>query len=251
MTEFHFDSTDRPDDLTDVDRPLESPLRELALASLDPPASDIPRDMMWARIRQQRRAALPAATPALIERRARFRVTRMLTGAAAIAATLAIGVAIGRYGRPSVAAPAGDVAAGAPIGDGRAMIPNATQSTAPAVVAMEEHLANTVTLLAAVRANPTARPAADASNSARALLITTRMLLDEPQLTDARTRQLLQDIELVLVQIMQARGSSVPAARRAPSETIRETNLLLRVRALVTASASPPAEESSLRGVAE
>ena len=59
---------------------------------------------------------------------------------------------------------------------------------------------------------------------------TTRLLLDEPQLRDERTRRLLQDLELVLVQIVHARGSA-PAMRQAPNETMRETNLLPRVRA--------------------
>ena len=62
------------------------------------------------------------------------------------------------------------------------------------------------------------------------------MLLDEPQLHDDHTRRLLQDLELVLVQIIQARGTAAPEVRRAASETMRETNLLPRVRAAVTAA---------------
>jgi hypothetical protein len=67
------------------------------------------------------------------------------------------------------------------------------------------------------------------------------LLIDEPQLRDERTRRLLQDLELVLVQIIQARGSA-PEAQRAPKETLRETNLLPRMRAIVTASR--PLEET-------
>ena len=101
---------------------------------------------------------------------------------------------------------------------------------------MEEHLAHTVALLTTVRnEDPAVGPAADVSGWARDLLGTTRLLLDEPQLRDERTRRLLQDLELVLVQIVQARKAA-PATQRAPNETMRETNLLPRVRAAVTAT---------------
>ena len=116
------------------------------------------------------------------------------------------------------------------------------QSSDPVRVAMGEHLARTVALLTTVRdQDPSMGPGADVSAWARDLLSTTRLLIDEPQLRDERTRRLLQDLELVLVQIIQARGSA-PETQRAPKETIRETNLLPRVRAIVTASR--PIEET-------
>ena len=93
----------------------------------------------------------------------------------------------------------------------------------------------TVTLLAAVQRTPTATAEQDLGPLAGELLATTRLLLDQPQLRDERTRRLLQDLELVLVQIVQAR-SSAPETQRAPKETMRETDLLTRVRAVVTAS---------------
>ena len=101
---------------------------------------------------------------------------------------------------------------------------------------MEEHLTRTVALLTTVRdEDPALGVAANLDGTARELLGTTRLLLDEPQLRDERTRRLLQDLELVLVQIVQARGSA-PETKRAPGETMRETNLLPRVRAAATAS---------------
>jgi hypothetical protein len=102
---------------------------------------------------------------------------------------------------------------------------------------MQEHLVQTVSLLATVSnggiATITVSP--DVGTRARDLLTTTRLLLDQPQLRDGTTRRLLQDLELVLVQLVQARGSA-PETQRAPQETLKETNLLTRVRALVTAS---------------
>jgi hypothetical protein len=257
---------------TDAVPPLEPWLASLVKESMHVDDSAVPRDLMWARIRQQRREGLAttAEREAVLREVAAFdlatrevatpkyRVTRTIASRVlAIAATLAIGVAIGRYGTTNKSSGAaasvasGNTGAGTSTGmaiDGAASRPS--QGAEPAVVAMEEHLARTVALLVAVRdGSPEARPAADVSGWARELLITTRLLLDEPQLREDRTRRLLQDLELVLVQIIQARGTAAPEARRAPSETMRETNLLPRVRAAATASI--PTVEPSFRGIAE
>lgn len=264
--------------------PLEPWLASLVTDTMRVDDNAIPRDLMWARIRQARREGLAttAEREAVMLEAVRldalsrdasprgFRITRtVVTRVLAIAATLAIGVAIGRYGTSSGArdgsatvastanggksvarSAAGAAAAGAAAASAATEGAAAAQSNEPAVVAMEEHLARTVALLVAVRdGSPDARPAADVSGWARELLSTTRLLLDEPQLREDRTRRLLQDLELVLVQIIQARGTAAPEARRAPSETMRETNLLPRVRAAATASIATG--EPSFRGIAE
>jgi len=204
----------------------------------------VPREMMWARINRERRAASPTVTHALPWARV-----------AAIAAVLVGGVAIGRYvvpvaptGVASTMVAATDSAhisndrAGNDAGLGPDALATMPPSYDPIRVAMGEHLARTVALLTTVRdQDPAMGPGADVSAWARDLLSTTRLLIDAPQLRDERTRRLLQDLELVLVQIIQARGSA-PETQRAPKETIRETNLLPRMRAVVTASR--PVEES-------
>ena len=226
-------------------------------------SADIPREMMWARIRQQREASVTPShetARSLVAATGRTRsldTRRLFTTIAAIAATLVIGVAIGRYTTPGplpgtipdVAQVADGAGAAAGGGVNARAAAQAARATEPARVAMEEHFARTVALLTTVRdENPNVGPGADMTGWARELLGTTRMLLDEPQLHDDRTRRLLQDLELVLVQIIQARGTAAPEARRAPSETMRETNLLPRVRAVVTASVAP---ETTIRGFAE
>lgn len=243
--------TDRPsphryeqDDEPDV--PLEPWMLELAREAADELDADVvvPREMMWARISRARRDASDTTSSPPVTRV--FPWTRV----AAIAAVLIGGVAIGRYVVP--AAPTMVVATdGAPSLNDRArngtrLGPDALAelppSNDPVHVAMGEHLARTVALLTTVRdQDPAMGPGADVSAWARDLLSTTRLLIDEPQLRDERTRRLLQDLELVLVQIIQARGSA-PETQRAPKETIRETNLLPRMRAIVTASR--PFEES-------
>lgn len=236
MTEHHDNP---PDDCTPIDvRDSSAPLAPWMLALADdvtyPAAEAVPRDMMWARIQRQRRDAVN-------RHHSRSRQPWWLARAAGIAAVLIGGVGVGRYLIPpenpvlsptQVASQADSIAALGIGPDGLAALPF---SNDPAHVAMEEHLGRTVALLTTVRDNdPALGPGADVGEWARELLGTTRMLIDEPQLSDARTRRLLQDVELVLVQIIQARGS-VPATQRAPTETMRETNLLLRVRAATSA----------------
>jgi hypothetical protein len=187
---------------------------------------DVPREMMWARIQRER----AKAAPVVVTRRPWY-ASRQIAAAAAV---LVAGVAIGRYVVPSGTPGAGlarDTAVVAP-----AVAPTASMSADPSYVAMQEHLVRTVALLTTVRDESVQRDAAaDLAPRAKELLSTTRLLLDQPQLRDERTRRLLQDLELVLVQVIQAR-STAPETQRAPQETLRETNLLTRVNALVTAS---------------
>ena len=249
---------------TERESPLDTWTASLVQLAMHAEQADIPREMMWARIRQQRAGA---GTPSIDTARMLVAVTdgkralngrRLFTTIAAIAATLVIGVAIGRYTLPGAAtgtAPDSARLAEAARMGGRTNMnardaAQTARATDPAVVAMEEHFARTVALLTLVRDDdPDVSPGADVTGWARELLGTTRMLLDEPQLHDDRTRRLLQDLELVLVQIIQARGTAAPEAKRAPSETMRETNLLPRVQAVVTASVA--LEETTIRGGAE
>jgi hypothetical protein len=236
-----------------IDAPLDPWMLDLARQAVDELDADVvvPREMMWARIAKARQVegasetARPMAAPLLasvtsvtpLQRPSRW--TRWSAQVAAVAAVLVAGVAIGRYAVPA-ANPgsqkgADSVAAAPGIGpDALAAMP---RSNDPSFVAMQEHLATTVSLLTVVRGDELPSGAdANLTQRARDLLITTRLLLDQPQLRDERTRRLLQDLELVLLQVIQARGSA-PETQLAPKETMRETNLLTRVRALVTASA--------------
>jgi len=239
-THDEFLNPEVPDSADPESAPLDAWTASLVTQAMHVADADIPREMMWARVRQQRK------DPQVVRG---TRVRRWMTTVAAVAATLVVGVAIGRYTMPNGVTPTSPesrtVASGASVAPSAAT----TRATDPAVIAMEEHFARTVALLTTVRdGSLEAGPGADVSGWASELLSTTRMLLDEPQLRDDRTRRLLHDLELVLVQIIQARGTAAPEAKRAPSETMRETNLLPRVRAVVTASVAP---ESTIRGVAE
>lgn len=250
----HENNTPRPED----DAPLEPWMLELAKEAVDELDANIevPRAMMWGRIERQRRAerdtvaaeagaktfaqTTPIAVTPMVRSRGLPLPWRRIS---AIAAVLVGGVAIGRYVVPSPEAArvavgvdtAGRVAYGA-----GAMQNELARRADPSHVAMQEHLVKTVTLLATVQKTSASTAEQNLGPLAGELLATTRLLLDQPQLRDERTRRLLQDLELVLVQIVQAR-SSAPETQRAPKETMRETDLLTRVRAVVTASGAQQA----------
>ena len=257
-----------PENTPDI--PLEPWMITMAREVTDVDADAIPREMMWARLQHRRatQASLPgtpysapaSASDIVPLETARQRVVvsgrrAWVLRAAGIAAVLVGGIGVGRYLLPStgpskyqlassVAVANADSVAALGLGpDALAALP---RSSDPAHVAMEEHLARTVALLTTLRdEDPSTAPVAGLDGWARELLGTTRLLLDEPQLRDERTRRLLQDLELVLVQIIQARKTA-PETNRAPGETMRETNLLPRVRAAVTASRR--GEEPTLGG---
>lgn len=236
-------NTPRPED----DVPLEPWMLELAKEAVDEldASVEVPRAMMWGRIERQRRAERDdisgasgnthlAQQPAPAAHNVQvFTMPTAWRRIAAIAAVLVGGVAIGRYVVPSPEA--ARVAANDTTAAAGSMRSDFARRADPSHVAMQEHLVKTVTLLAAVQTTPASTAEQNLGPLAGELLATTRLLLDQPQLRDERTRRLLQDLELVLVQIVQAR-SSAPETQRAPKETMRETDLLTRVRAVVTAS---------------
>ena len=210
-----------PPEATALDTPLDPWMASLARDATEVHADAIPREMMWARIQQRRRStpvstasdvtspvsrSIPVRTPATSRPGVWIRRT------AAIAAVLVGGIGVGRYlvpaadTSPQLVSGTDSVAA---LGLGPEALAAMPRSDDPARVAMEEHLTGTVALLLTVRnEDPALPPVADVSGWARDLLATTRLLLDEPQLRDERTRRLLQDLELVLVQIVQARRSA-------------------------------------------
>ncbi len=267
------DHSQHPPISPDDDAENAAPLDEWMLALARDASSEVtvPSELMWRRVQRARdearvdarsgdehdeRLMVPLFTPqspvhvfsttgttaasASAQRPSRPR--SMWRAGAGIAAVLFGGIAIGRYALPH---PSNTTHAS----NARA-VASADSLTMPTRVAMDEHLVRTAALLTAVRdRDVTVATGQDVSAWARDLLGTTRLLLDEPSLRDDRTRQLLQDLELVLMQIAQARGTDAPEAQRAPAETMRETNLLPRVRAAV--SAATQREEPLLRGAAE
>jgi hypothetical protein len=117
----------------------------------------------------------------------------------------------------------------------RSGAPARARRSLPITPVVAEHLQHTVAVLAAVRDGDHAAEADSATRrQLQQLLTTTRQLLDEPGARGSRTHRLLEDLELVLAQLARA-STAAPATRAAADETLRETNLLPRLRAAAEA----------------
>ena len=203
-------TTERDDDQ------LPDRLRDAARAYHAPLAT--PREEMWAAIGAERE-----------RRRAVRRNLRRLRWGLALAATLVLGIGLGRLlsrpGGPGTAAPMAAAGSGAPSAAYR--------------VAAAQYLARTEVLLTDFRA-ATARGRLDPQFLAGAheLLTTTRLMLDSPAAQDPQLAALLQDLELVLAQIAQL--SAEPRRRDEIdfiNQGLTQSRVLTRLRAEGSAGA--------------
>jgi hypothetical protein len=200
------------------DDELEPALRDAARAYHQPP--EPPREAMWQAIQAERR----------VERARRPAVRRWTPWAVAAAAILALGVGIGRWSSPVTRV---------------ATVTPAPTTAAPRVnetayrLATLEHLGQSETFLTLFRTSlPQGHQERLASATARQLLATNRLLLDSPAASDARTRLLLQDLELVLAEIAQL--SLRPRLRDLDliTEGLEQGGVLSRLRTAVPSGAS-------------
>jgi hypothetical protein len=171
---------------------LDALLRDAAREYNEPPAT--PRAEIWERVSARKSEGRKVGkSEGMLPMRRRPGALPLWIG---IAALLALGVAIGRLSVPSTPAvppPAPTLSAtpgAAPERTARGEV--ATQ------VVTAQHLGQVETFLTEFA---TRQAAQDLPAQAKDLLSTTRLLLDSKRLTDAGTRQLLEDLELVLIQI--------------------------------------------------
>lgn len=205
-----------------LDDRFDDLLRESARDYNDPP--ETPREEMWAAIQAKRRADGKES-----EIRP-FRFFRPFAWAAGIAALLALGIGLGRltvqHPKP-VPAPV-NIAVETPRTTGTAY-----------QIATTEHLSQSEAFLTLFRASLNGGGNERlASATARQLLATNRLLLDSPAATEAKTRLLLQDLELVLAEIAQL--SPQPRARDLDliTEGLEQGGVLSRLRTAVPSGAS-------------
>lgn len=97
-----------------------------------------------------------------------------------------------------------------------------------------EHLSRAEALLTSFRTPRSAGDGTPLNSWARDLLADTRLLLDSPAATDARRRQLLEDLELVLAQIVQLPAES-SADRGLVQRSIERGAVLSRLRSSIPA----------------
>lgn len=188
------------------------------------PSVNVPRDEMFAAIQRARLAApkTKGQGPTTIHPRFASRLTWL-----GMAATLLIGVAIGKFAIQKQAAP-----------------PVASSPSAPAdtsnrsyTTAANAQLVRAEALLTAYGASG-ASPAMDKqlSSWARDILSNTRLLIDSPAADDPARLKLLQDLELVLVQMVQRSPAAGAAEERSHIErSIERTQMIPRLRSALPA----------------
>ncbi len=216
------------------DEKFEDFLRREAQSYRKP--GDVPREEMWAVIQRER--AERRATAATVAAPARRRVppySRWI----GLAATLIIGVAIGRYALRAPASDHGAPATNTTVKAGANTIASARDNLSYGIVAVN-HLSKAEALITAYGAAGSvgaagatdAKMDAQLASWARDLLSNTRLLLDSPAGADPARRKLLQDLELVLVQIVQSGPAVAGTEDRAEvNRSLERTHVLERLRA--------------------
>ncbi len=201
-----------------MDDPVDERIRQAARGYHEPPAT--PREAMWARIAEARRAGAGAVSTGSVPLH-RWRWSAL---AAAAAAILAVGVGIGRVSQESPV----PAVAGAPA------------NAAAYRLATQEHLGQSEVFLTLFRAS-LQQPGDQrlASASARQLLSTNRLLLDSPAAADPATRLLLEDLELVLAQIAQLSPSTASEDLDFIRDDIERGDVMPRLRTAVPAGSAP------------
>jgi hypothetical protein len=238
------------------DEPFEQFLKDAA-ADYGAPRGELPREAMWEAIRDRRAPSAGSSAAAAVSRHSPR--TRLWIG---LAATLLLGVAIGRYAwdraTPVVAAvqPTASVVPPAPLQkpaaaaraeteavtvpdarrrtpDNRAL-PGASNTTYSLVAA--RHLADVEALLTSYTSSSTdARSDSLLGAWAKNLLSNTRLLLDSPAAHDPVRARLLSDLEVILVQLVQRSPGGDAEERSTVERALQKSQLIPRLRSAVPA----------------
>jgi hypothetical protein len=185
-----------------------------------------PADAIWSRIEGDVAKAIhPAQSKPFRQRRTWILIS---TG---IAATLMLGVAVGRWTVGPVQFIDTPVAVHpATTAD------DSTRSAAHAEAVTLAHLADAEVFLTVVRSDLKAgRTDAERAARSRELLVRTRLLLGASADRSPAVEQLLEDLELLLAEIAALPKSRPSMDLRLLDETMREGNVLPRIRATLPA----------------
>ncbi len=185
------------------------------------PPPDVPRDAIWARIQEARQdSAVPKRIVPI--------VPNWMTWGMGIAAALLVGVAIGL--RVNIGLERG---AGSP-GSAAIAEEDLTDALPDGVMRLVtlEHLSRTAGFLTMFRTDARmGRAEADLAVAARDMLATTRLLQGSPAARDLRLKELLDDLELILVQIAELRGNGDAEERDLITHGIEQRDIMLKLRA--------------------
>jgi hypothetical protein len=203
-----------------LDDRFDDQLRDAARDYNTPP--ETPRDEIWDRIVAARADKADKAIRSV-------RYFRPLALAAGIAALLGLGIALGRLTSP----------ASPPVAVAPMAVATPKVSVTAYQLATTEHLSQAEIFLTLFRAS--VRQGGNehlASATARELLASNRLLLDSPAARDARTRALLQDLELVLAEIAQLSPQPKSRDLKLIQEGLDQGGVLSRLRTAVPAGGS-------------
>ena len=189
------------------------------------PPGDAPREEMWeaiARARQARVATPPRHLSLFASRWALPLAASLLIGA---------GIGVGYWMR-------GPAASEAPVVATRSLVPDSVVSNTTYEVASVAHLTAVEAMLTSFRAEQRTETDAALQRLARDLLATTRLLLDSPAAENAVRRQLLEDLEYVLAQIVQLDPNAPAEDRAMVDRAIAREQVLTRIRSSIPAGFS-------------
>jgi hypothetical protein len=227
-----------------LDDRFDDQMRDSARDYNTPPAT--PKEEMWAAIQSKKTEKTEGGqvdrrtggrknepkSPTILpfDRLSARPSVRLLRWPAAIAALLALGIGLGRLSAPSP----GPVA---PVRVASDTLPRT--SDVAYRVATTEHLGQSEAFLTLFRASVRGGGNEQlASATARQLLATNRLLLDSPAANDARTRLLLQDLELVLAEIAQLSPRPSSPDLDLITEGLERGGVMSRLRTAVPSGAS-------------
>ncbi len=188
--------------------------------------ADPPLDTMWARIEAEHFDGVGVRVPDVTRAKGTARWSRWSRAVTAIAATLVIGVGIGRFTAPTAPRQLPAVV-------------DATTGVGPAAVATlqsatSRYLDDAALLLASLPKDGSRLDDRFTTYAAQ-MLTMTRLLLDSPAAGDERLRDLLEDLELVLAQV--ARLNTAPRAEELTFITaaMDERDVVPRLRTVAAA----------------
>jgi hypothetical protein len=210
-----------------LDDRFDDQLKDSARDYNMPPVT--PREEMWAAIVAQRTEKTEKTDVIPLRPLRRLRPLRWPIG---IAALLALGIGLGRISAPKPGPTT-------PPAVATSAAPSRTGDAAYRITATE-HLGQSEAFLTLFRAS--VRRGGNeqlASATARQLLATNRLLLDSPAASDARTRLLLQDLELVLAEIAQLAPRPSSPDLDLITEGLERGGMMSRLRTAVPSGASP------------
>ena len=203
-------------------------LHELPRTFRVPP--EPPLDQMWATIED---AHFNTVTAAPVRRGIASRIPWL-----AAAATLLIGIGIGYY-LPSGKGSAPEAASPLLVASEAAPLIDTTKVVKAYRDQASQYLGQAAALLISLPANGAPdRTDARFAGKAADLLVTTRLLMDSPASQDPKLRDLLEDLELVLVQIARLRVERNRSDLDLIHQTVEQGDVLSRLNSVVVANQS-------------